>query len=27
MLGPVGVFLFVAFAKARGHAWKDIALG
>ena len=27
MLGPVGVFLFVAIAKARGHAWKDIALG
>ena len=26
MLGPVGVFLFVAFAKVRGHAWKDIAL-
>ena len=27
MLGPVGVFLFVAIAKARGHAWKDLALG
>ena len=27
MLGPVGVFLFVAIAKARGHGWKDLALG
>ena len=27
MLGPVGVVLFIALAKARGARWNEIALG
>lgn len=27
MLGPVGVVMFIALAKARGARWNEIALG